>query len=191
MQLFSALCAGLLTLSAVQLSAAGLPPEAPREGTVITVDVSTNTAYLFRDGELVRSSPVATGMDKILKKGNRTWLFRTPRGRHTVVGKSVDPIWRKPDWAYAEEGKPIPPAGSRARQVRGKLGRYALDLGDGILIHGSDDRKSFGKKASHGCIRMPDKMLAEVWKDAAVGTSVYVFDSDPQTASAWRNSAGR
>ena len=187
MQLFSA----LLLLSPRYNS----PPPAflrkRRARTVITVDVSTNTAYLFRDGELVRSSPVATGMDKILKKGNRTWLFRTPRGRHTVVGKIVDPIWRKPDWAYAEEGKPIPSAGSRARQVRGSSDDTRWTWRDGILIHGTDDRKSFGKKASHGCIRMPDKMLAEVWNDAAVGTSVYVFDSDPQTASAWRDSPGR
>lgn len=173
-------------LEATEPHPAGLPPEAPREGTVITVDVSTNTAYLFRDGSLVRSSPVATGMDKVLKKGTRTWLFRTPRGRHTVLGKITNPIWRKPDWAFVEEGKAIPSPSSPSRQVRGKLGKYALDLGDGILIHGTDDRKSFGRKASHGCIRMPDKMLAEVWKEAGIGTSVYVFDSNPHTSAAWR-----
>ena len=75
-----AIAAAFLTLATPQLGATeagltGLPPEAPREGTVITVDVSTNTAYLFRDGTLVRSSQVATGMDKILKKGARTWLL--------------------------------------------------------------------------------------------------------------------
>ena len=39
----------------------GLPPEAPRDGTIITIDVSTNQAYLFRDGVLLKKSSAATG----------------------------------------------------------------------------------------------------------------------------------
>ena len=39
----------------------GLPPEAPRSGPVITIDVSTNQAYFFRDGELVKKSKAAPG----------------------------------------------------------------------------------------------------------------------------------
>ena len=37
----------------------GLQPEAPRNVTVITIDVSTNQAYLFRDGALIRKSAAA------------------------------------------------------------------------------------------------------------------------------------
>ena len=90
-----------LTLSAGALAAQeseirGLPPEAPRVGTVVTIDVSTNTAFLFRDGELIKSSKAATGSDKILRKGTKVWWFRTPRGRHTVVRKVVDPVGRPP-----------------------------------------------------------------------------------------------
>lgn len=153
----------------------GLPPEAPREGIVITVDTSKNIAYLFRDGELVMKAPAATGMDKMLKHGSKQWLFRTPRGRHLVLDKIVNPIWHKPDWAFVEEGKPIPPGNSPKRKIAGKLGRYALDLGDGILIHGTDDPKSLGKKASHGCIRLPDKMLEKVFREAQRGTEVHIF----------------
>jgi L,D-transpeptidase ErfK/SrfK len=164
----------------------GLPPEAPRSGKIITIDVSTNTAYLFEDGELRAKSPVATGSDTILRKGSRLWLFRTPRGRHEVLGKIVDPVWHKPDWAFIEEGKPLPPADSPQRRVRGKLGKYALDLGGGILIHGTDEKKSIGRRVSHGCIRMPDDMLRIVWREASLGTEVYIFDSQPATGSAWR-----
>ena len=153
------------------------------DGTVITIDVSTNQAWLFRDGELLASSRVATGSDKILRKGSRVWMFRTPRGRMEVKGKIVDPVWTKPDWAFIEEGKKVPPMNSPARRVPGKLGRYALDLGGGILIHGTDDPKSIGKKASHGCIRMPRKMLERVYREAGIGTTVYIFDSDPQPLS--------
>lgn len=158
----------------------GLPPEASREGTVVTIDVSTNQAYLFRDGELIKKSRAATGSDKILRKGRKVWWFRTPRGRHTVVRKIKDPVWRKPDWAFVEEGKPIPPGDSPLREERGTMGKYALDLGERVMIHGTNDPKSIGRRASHGCIRLPNDMIALLYKDVPVGAEVYIFDSVPR-----------
>jgi L,D-transpeptidase ErfK/SrfK len=158
----------------------GLPIEAPRVGTVITIDVSTNRAYLFKDGELVRTSSAATGSDKVLRKGRRVWWFRTPRGRHTVVRKVVDPVWTKPDWAFVEEGKPIPPPDSPSRKEKGTMGKYALDLGERVMIHGTNDPKSIGRRVSHGCIRLPNSMLSLLWKEAALGTEVYIFESTPR-----------
>ena len=159
----------------------GLPDEAPRIGTVITIDVSTNTLYLFSDGEMMVKSPVATATGKILRHGSRIWAFHTPRGHLKVVRKVVDPIWRKPDWAFIEDGQRIPPADSPSRSIKGHLGKYALDLGDGILIHGTDDPRSIGLKASHGCMRLPDKALKQIYRTATVGTDVYVFESEPVT----------
>lgn len=175
----------LLALSAVLIAAfsaaalenEGLPPEAPRTGTVVTVDVSTNHVYLFRDGQLVRKSLAATGSDKILRKGRQVWWFRTPRGRHSVVAKVKDPVWVKPDWAFVEEGKPIPPGDSPLRREKGTMGKYALDLGDRVMIHGTNDPKSIGRRASHGCIRLPNAMLSLLWKEVKVGTEVYIFES--------------
>jgi hypothetical protein len=158
----------------------GLPPEAPHQGTIITVDVSTNTAYLFNDGSLVAKAPAATGTGKTLKKGRKIWMFHTPRGRLTVLRKIEDPVWTKPDWAFVEAGEPIPPRDSPKRQVRGHLGKYALDLGDGIMIHGTDEIDSLGRKASHGCVRLPADMLDQVYHAAKIGTEVYIFESDPQ-----------
>ena len=153
----------------------GLPADAPNEGTVITVDTTRNIIYLFRNGELVRKDKAATGMDKMLKKGSRTWLFRTPRGLMPIQRKIVDPVWTKPDWAFVEKGQKVPPANSPQRYEKGTLGKYALDLGDGILIHGTKDLKSLGTKASHGCIRVGPKMLEVLFTEAEVGTMVYVF----------------
>ncbi len=167
----------------------GLPDDAPRVGPLVTVDVARNVLYLFQDGRLIDKASVATGSETVLKKGKKTWLFHTPRGRMKVLRKIEDPVWVKPDWAYIEEGKSVPPADSPRRQVRGKLGKYALDLGDGILIHGTDDIESFGKRVSHGCIRVPDDTLEEVWKATSAGTPVYIFESEPvQTAAADRHS---
>jgi hypothetical protein len=155
----------------------GLPDEAPRAGTVITIDVSTNHAYLFQDGELVAKSPAATGSNKMLVIGDDEWLFRTPTGHMKVLRKVTDPVWRKPDWAFAEEGEPIPAPDSPKRYVHGHLGRFALDLGDGILIHGTDDPGSIGRRVSHGCIRLPNAMLKKFYQAAKVGTDVFVYHS--------------
>lgn len=162
------------------IASEGLPPEAPRVGTVITIDVSTNRAYLFKEGELVRSSPAATGSDKVLRKGRRVWWFRTPRGKHTVVRKVVDPVWTKPDWAFVEERKPVPPPDSPQRKEKGTMGKYALDLGERVMIHGTNDPKSIGRRVSHGCIRLPNDMLKLLWKEAPLGTEVYIFESVPR-----------
>ena len=142
---------------------------------MITVDTTANMAYLFRDGELVASGPAATGMNKELRKGNRRWFFYTPKGRLEVLRKVVDPVWTKPDWAFVEEGKQIPPGDHPSRRVRGVLGRYALDLGDGILIHGTQDRSSLGRNASHGCVRLGDDLLEQVFRAAERGTEVHIF----------------
>jgi L,D-transpeptidase ErfK/SrfK len=173
----AALASVLWALPMAAQTVEGLPSEASRDGVVITIDIATNQAYLFENGELVRKSKAATGSDKILRKGRRVWWFRTPRGRHQVVRKITNPVWTKPDWAFIEEGKKVPPPGHPSRQEKGKLGKYALDLGEGILLHGTDDPKSIGRRASHGCIRLPNDMLAELYKRAPVGTEVFIFES--------------
>lgn len=165
----------------------GLPPEAPREGTVVTIDVSTNMAYLFNDGQLVAKSPAATGTGKILKKGRKIWAFHTPRGHLKVLRRIPDPIWTKPDWAFVEAGEPIPPPNSPKRLVKNHLGKYALDLGDGIMIHGTDDLDSIGRKASHGCVRLPNDMLEQVWNQTRIGTDVFIFESKPPVMTSAAN----
>jgi len=167
----------------------GLPSDAPNVPTLITVDLARNEIYLFENGQLVDKSPVASGSEKILRHGNKVWLFHTPRGELKVLRKIKDPIWTKPDWAFIEDGDPVPPPDSPKRQVKGHLGKYALDLGDGYMIHGTDNEDSIGKRVSHGCIRVPGDMLQELWNATTVGTPVYIFESQQtQTAANGRHS---
>lgn len=162
----------------------GLPDDAPHDGTLITVDVATNKIYLFQNGQLVDKSPVGTASEKVLKKAGRTFLFHTPRGSMNVLRKIEDPVWTKPDWAFIEDGQPVPPLDSPKRRVKGHLGKYALDLGDGFMIHGTDDARSFGRRISHGCIRVPARMLETMYNAAKIGTPVYIFESEAmQTAT--------
>ena len=55
----------LLLFAFTAFAEEGLPPEAPRTGAVITIDVSTNQAYFFRDGMLVKKSKAASGSDNL------------------------------------------------------------------------------------------------------------------------------
>ena len=174
-----AVASGLAAVPAHGQETDGLPDDAPRQGVVVTVDVTTNHAYLFRDGQLVADGPAATGTEKVLIRGDDLWFFHTPRGHLYVKAKIRNPIWTKPDWAFIETGEKIPPPNSPLREAKGVMGKYALALGGGIFIHGTDEPDSIGKKASHGCIRLSAKLIREMYDAASVGTDVYVFDSGP------------
>jgi L,D-transpeptidase YbiS len=83
-------------------------------------------------------------------------------------------VWRKPDWAFVEEGRPVP-ADPRERLEYGTLGEYALDLGDGYMIHGTLYEKLLGRSVSHGCVRLGRDALRQVYAATRVGSPVYVF----------------
>ena len=61
------------------------------------------------------------------------------------------------------------------RRVHGELGRFALDLGDGYMIHGTPDESSVGKKATHGCLRLHDEDIEWMYQNVREGTPVYVY----------------
>ncbi len=168
----------------------GLPSDAPQSAPVlVTVDLARNEIYLFENNQLVDKSPVASGSEKILRHGGRVWFFHPPRGTLKVLRKIKDPVWTTPAWAFIENGDPVPPPDSPKRQVKGELGKYALDLGGGYMIHGTDDEDSIGKRVSHGCVRVPSDMLQEIWDATKVGTPVYIFESAPvQTAATGKHS---
>lgn len=68
----------------------------------------------------------------------------------------------------------VPPLGTENRRVRGELGAYKLDLGDGYLIHGTPHKDSIGTAATHGCIRVPDEALRTLWERVPVGARVLI-----------------
>jgi lipoprotein-anchoring transpeptidase ErfK/SrfK len=68
----------------------------------------------------------------------------------------------------------IPPIGTRNRRLDGDLGRFALDLGQGYMIHGTLDEASIGEATTHGCIRVGDDDMAWLFEVVPVGTRVIV-----------------
>lgn len=145
-------------------------------GVYITVDTVANRLYLKRGDEVLREAVCSAGTGAILEDpvSGRRWVFDSPRGAHKVLQKTRDPVWTKPDWAFIEEGEPLP-KDFRERIDPYSLGDYALYFGDGFLIHGTLYQRYLGRNVTHGCIRLGDDDLAVVFKTAPVGTPVYIF----------------
>jgi L,D-transpeptidase YbiS len=154
---------------------AALRRRVPR-GPWIVIDQTHNRLRLMRGDETLLEAPCSAGSGMVLKEGaqGRVWVFDTPRGRFEVLSKAENPVWKKPDWAFVEEGEPIPkdPAD---RLEYGSLGEYALYFGNGYLIHGTLYERLLGRPASHGCIRLGREPLRVVYRTAPLGTPVYIY----------------
>ena len=145
--------------------------------TYIVINTTDNRFSLYRNRKLIREGFVSSGSYTLLKTedGEKEWIFRTPRGRFTIQGKTTHPVWRKPDWAFVEEGLPIPGPAHPSRFEYGVLGDYALSLGDGYLIHGTLYQRLLGMPVTHGCIRLNDDDLEAVFNALSVGSKVYIY----------------
>lgn len=142
----------------------------------LVVNTTENSFSLYRNRKLIREGICSTGSYISLEgEGDKKWVFKTPRGDFKVRGKLTDPVWRKPDWAFVEEGLPIPSANHPSRYERGVLGDYALAIGDGYLIHGTLYQRFLGLPVTHGCIRMNDADLKEVFTTLPIGAKVFIY----------------
>lgn len=144
------------------------------EGLFLVIDTALNRFYLKDETGIVLEGPCSTGSRRILESPAGRWTFETPRGEFRIQEIVSDPAWRRPDWAFLEEGQPIP-TDERKRWVRGALGEYALGLGGSHYIHGTEYTRLLGFNVTHGCIRMGGEDLARVAELVSVGTTVYVF----------------
>jgi L,D-transpeptidase YbiS len=145
-------------------------------GPWIVIDQTHNRLRLMRGDDTLLEAPCSAGSGMVLKEGaaGRVWVFDTPRGRFEVLSKTENPVWKKPDWAFVEEGEPIPKdPGDRLEY--GSLGEYALYFGNGYMIHGTLYERLLGRPVSHGCIRLGREPLRAVYKSAPLGTPVYIY----------------
>jgi lipoprotein-anchoring transpeptidase ErfK/SrfK len=141
----------------------------------IVINTSDNHFFLYKGKQLIRDGRCSTGKNEKLvsEKGDNS--FYTPQGVRKVLRKQPNPVWAKPDWAFIEEGLPIPPPGHSSRFEAGTLGAYKLELGNGYMIHGTIYKRFIGQSVTHGCIRMLDDDLEAVYNTLAVGSKVYIY----------------
>ncbi|MEZ5195786.1 MAG: L,D-transpeptidase [Bacteroidales bacterium] len=142
----------------------------------LIINSSSNEFALFKGNELIKKDKCSTGSYVLLKNGNdQQWMFKTPKGEFRIQGKTTSPVWKKPDWAFVEEGLPVPSANHHSRFEYGVLGDYALNLGHGYLIHGTLYQRFLGLPVTHGCIRLNDANLELVYKSLQLGSKVYIY----------------
>jgi lipoprotein-anchoring transpeptidase ErfK/SrfK len=143
----------------------------------IVINTTDNRFFLYRNKKLLREGFCSTGSLTMLKteKGDRVWVFKTPKGKHWIQGKTTNPSWKRPDWSFIEEGLPVPPKDDPSRYEYGVLGDYAMSIGDGYLIHGTIYKRFLGMPVTHGCVRLNDEDLEVIFNTLSIGSKVYIF----------------
>ncbi len=103
----------------------------------------------------------------------------------TVSGSDV--VKRFPDGREvpleANEGREIvvngnlivPPFGTNQRRYKDVLGVARLNLGDGYALHGTNDPASVGRSVSHGCVRLRNEDIQQLYAMVPIGTPVYIY----------------
>ncbi|MBN2520242.1 MAG: L,D-transpeptidase [Bacteroidales bacterium] len=142
----------------------------------IIINSASNEFSLYKGTRLIRKDKCSTGSYILLKNGkDQQWMFKTPKGEFWINGKTTSPVWKKPDWAFVEEGLPVPPPNHYTRFEYGVLGDYALSFGKGYLIHGTLYQRFLGLPVTHGCIRLNDENLKLVYNSLIIGSKIYIY----------------
>lgn len=130
-------------------------------GTVI-IETKTNQLYYVLSQAAAVRYKVATA------KPGFEW-----KGQHRVSMKSQWPDWRPPE--EMRQRKPELPE-FMAGGPENPLGARAIYLGSSIYrIHGTNEPKSIGKRASSGCIRMLNDDVSELYQFVKKGALVVVM----------------
>jgi lipoprotein-anchoring transpeptidase ErfK/SrfK len=138
---------------------------------------TTGNRFSLRDanGDTIRTGSCSTGKNELLIAGNKRIVFKTPKGIFTVKNKQQNRPWVKPDWAYIEDGLPIPSARSADRIDYSTLGDYAMEIGNGYMLHGTLYQRFLGLPVTHGCVRLGDKDLEVIYNTLSKGSKVFIY----------------
>lgn len=145
----------LIALFAVPLAGAlvfglGAARQSAAASSSLTLEasLSARTLTLMRDGEVVKTYPVAIGAQ----------THPTPTGSFNLKKIVWNPAWVPPDEKWAR-GKSAKGPGHPANPM--KLVKIFFQEPD-YYIHGTGAIESLGQAASHGCLRMDPNDAGEV-----------------------------
>lgn len=116
----------------------------------LIVSIPDRKIVLMEDGHVVKVYPIAVGKNST----------PSPNGSFHIASRVVKPTWYKP-------GKTVAPGPANP------LGTRWMGLGfKGYGIHGTNMPNSIGHAASHGCIRMRNHDVEELFELVQVGDPV-------------------
>ena len=141
--------------------AAAAAPATDAVNREIVVSLEDRKLALVQDGQVVKVYSVAVGKPST----------PSPEGTFAIEHRVANPT-------YHHDGKTIPPGPGNPVGTRW----MGLSI-KGYGIHGTNEPKSIGKAASHGCIRMAKADLEELYPLVQVGDKVeLVGHRDEETA---------
>jgi lipoprotein-anchoring transpeptidase ErfK/SrfK len=118
----------------------------------IIVSIPDRKLALLEDGDVLKVYDVAVGAEK----------SPSPSGDFTIVNRLENPTYYRP--GVVIEAGANNPLGTRWMGLSQK----------GFGIHGTNKPQSIGKAASHGCIRMAQEDLEELFTLVHVGDAVSI-----------------
>ncbi|MCL4403076.1 MAG: L,D-transpeptidase [Acidobacteria bacterium] len=126
----------------------------------IVVSIPDRKLAVLEEATVLRVYPVAVGAPK----------NPTPAGIYEVVGRIPEPTWYGPH-------RIVPPGKGNP------LGTRWIGLSrKGYGIHGTNNPRSIGRRASHGCVRMRNSDVEQLFDLVAVGDVVEFHDQPgPET----------
>ncbi|HLH09998.1 MAG TPA: L,D-transpeptidase [Terriglobales bacterium] len=154
----------ILALILMSLAAnAQNPVEGVRSARKVVVSLEDRKLALLEDGVVKKIYPVAVGKNST----------PSPTGTFQVVVRITDPTYYHPHVVIP--AGPASPIGTRWIGLNQK----------GYGIHGTNEPRSIGKAALHGCIRMAKHDLEELFTLVQVGDEVEIRGERDQETTRW------
>ena len=157
--------------------------------TIIFVSIDAQKLYLIKKNIIIKSYSISSSEYGI---GNKNGSNKTPLGLHTIARKFGEktPInGRMIARVFTGETSIIYLDGSRSKTdditsrilwLQGE--EDGINKGENIdsfkryiYIHGTSEEGLIGQPASHGCIRLKNKDVIDLYKDVAIGTLVLIL----------------
>lgn len=156
---------GLMALMMVPGSSQTLPKASPSKRLVL-VSIPDRKLALLEDGKVVKVYHVAVGAVS----------SPSPTGEFEIINRITNPTYYHPHVVI--------PASAES-----PIGRRWLGLNrKGYGIHGTNEPHSIGRAASHGCIRMSNRDIAQFFRLVRVGDLVEIrAERDSDTAQVFGN----
>jgi tetratricopeptide (TPR) repeat protein len=128
----------------------------------IVIERSTCQLYLFDNRGLFKRYHTGLGMP-----GHETAL-----GKYTIGNKQKDPTWFKPGAGPVTSGDPVNELGTRWMPIVPAEPSLPTDLG----IHGTIHPETVGEYSSHGCARLTNSEVEELYDLVVRSTPVTIVD---------------
>ena len=158
------------------------------QNNIIIVDISEQRLYLYSNNYLIQSFPVSTSK---YGEGQTENSFKTPLGLHEIKEKighkaPINTIFtarvntnKRADVQIKQNDTEDDFVTSRILWLDGLEDGINRGLGVDsynryIYIHGTHEEGLIGKKASHGCIRMFNNDVIELFDIVSEGTKVQI-----------------